>query len=76
MQWKKVDKIAAPDERRHGVAHLSKFNSLRDMIEQVTNECPGGTLIPSETNILFAFTPKNVFVNTDKLGRFALKLKV
>ena len=76
MQWKKVDKIAAPDERRHGVAHLSKFNSLRDMIEQVTNECPGGTSIPSETNILFAFTPKNVFVNTDKLGRFALKLKV
>ena len=75
---KKVDEIAAVDERRHGVAHLSKFISLRDMIEQVTNECPEWTLIPSETTILFAFTPKNVFVNTAKLykGCFALIFKV
>ena len=61
---KKVDEIAAADKRRHVVAHISKFISLRDMIEQVTNECSKGTLIPSETTVPFAFTKKNAFVNT------------
>ena len=31
----KVDEISAADERRHGVAHLSNFISLRDLIEQI-----------------------------------------
>ena len=48
------------------------------MIKRVAKECPEGTLIPSETTILFALTPKNTFVNTAKLykRRFALKFKV
>ena len=36
----KIDEISAADERRHGVAHLSNFISLRDLIEQITKNCP------------------------------------
>ena len=32
---KYVEEITAADERRHGIAHMSEFLSIRDMIEQV-----------------------------------------
>ena len=54
----KIYEISVADEHRHGVAHLSNFISLRDLIEQITNDCPTGTPIPRKTTILFAFTPK------------------
>ena len=63
----KTDEISAADERRHGVAHLSNFISLRDLIEQITKDYPTGTPIPSETTVLFAFTPKNAYIKTGKL---------
>ena len=37
----------AEDSRRHGVAHMSKFLSIRDFHEQVKASCPVGTAIPS-----------------------------
>ena len=74
----KIDEMSAADERRHGVAHLSNFISLRDLIEQITKDCPTGTPIPSETTALFAFTPKNAYIKTAKLykSQFQLKFKV
>ena len=63
----KIDEISAADERRHGVAHLSNFISLRDLIEQITKDRPAGTPISSETTVPFAFTPKNAFIKTAKL---------
>ena len=33
----KTDEISAADEHRHGVAHLSNFISLSDLIEQLPN---------------------------------------
>ena len=74
----KIDEIFVADERRHGVAHLSYFISLRDPIEQITKDCPTGTPIPIETTVLFAFTPKNAYIKTAKLykSQFQLKLKV
>ena len=63
----KTDEISAADECRQGVAHLSNFISLQDLIEQITKDCPTGTPIPSETAVLFAFTPKNVYIKTRKL---------
>ena len=39
------------------------------------DECPEGTLIPSESTVLYAFCPKNVYAFSAKLykGRIALK---
>ncbi|KAK9977062.1 hypothetical protein ABG768_018883, partial [Culter alburnus] len=44
-----LKQITAADERRHGVAHLSEFISVRDLIERVSKKCPPNTPIPSET---------------------------
>ena len=52
----KIDENSAADERRQRVAHLSNFISIRDLIEQITKDCPTGTPIPCKTTILFAFT--------------------
>ena len=40
--------------------------------------CPVGTTFPSESTVLFAFTPSNTYVKTAKLykSRFPLKFKV
>ena len=75
---KKVEEISAADERRHGVAHLSSFLSLPDLIDQVAKDCPPDTPIPSETTVLFAFAPKNAYVGTSRLYKslFQLKFKV
>ena len=74
----KVDKISAADEHRYGVAHLSNFITLRDLIEQITKDCPTAIPIPRETTILFAFTPKNAYMKTARLykSQFQLKFKV
>ena len=74
----KIDEISVADERMHGVAHLSNLISLRDLIEQITKDYPTGTPIPSETTVLFAFTPKNAYIKTAKLykSQFQLKFKV
>ena len=45
----KIDEISVADEHRHGVTHLSNFVSLRDLIEQITKDCPTATPFPSET---------------------------
>ena len=72
----KIDEICAADERRHVVVHLSNFISSRDLIEQITKDCPTGTPIPSEATILFAFTPKNGYIKTTKSYKSQFKLKV
>ena len=74
----KIDEIFAAEEHRHWVAHLSNFISLRDLIEAITKDCPARTPIPSETTILFVFTPKSVYIKTHKLQKtqFQLKFKV
>ena len=37
----------AEDDRRHGVAHLSKFMSIQDLHEEVKQQCKPGTLTSS-----------------------------
>lgn len=75
---KVVDEMTATDERRHNVAHFSKFISIPDLINQVTNKCLESTPIPSESSVLFAFVPKNSHTRTAKLykGRINLQHKV
>lgn len=73
-----VEDLVAADERRHNIEHISKFISVRDLIEQVSSKLPEGIPIPSESTVLFAFVRKNAHVNVAKLykGRIPLRLKV
>ena len=48
---KYVEEITAADERHHGVAHMSEFLSLRDMIERVSERVPHNTPIPSPSTV-------------------------
>ena len=75
---KAIEEITAADERRHGVVHLAEFISVRDLIDKVTKRCPPGTLIPSESTVLFAFVPKNAYSSAAKLykGKVEMKFKV
>ncbi|KAG5274658.1 hypothetical protein AALO_G00138720, partial [Alosa alosa] len=70
-----LEQITAADERRHGVAHLSEFISVRDLIERVAKKCPPNTPIPSETTVLFAFVPKNAYSNVAKLYKSKVHMK-
>lgn len=56
---KLVDEITAADDRQHGVAHMSEFLSIPDLIRQVKEKLPVGTPVPSETTVLYAFAPPN-----------------
>lgn len=76
---KQVSSSTAVDERRHNdVQHFSKYISVRDLIDQTKKRCPEGTPIPSESTVLFAFVPRNAYINTAKLykGRINLQHKV
>ena len=71
----KIDEIPVADESRRGIAHLSNFFFLRDLIEQITKNRATGTPIPSNTTVLFIFAPKNVYIKTFKLFKSQFQLK-
>ena len=72
---KYVEEITAADERRHGVAHMSEFLSLRDMIERVSERVPHNTPIPSPSTVKFAFCPPNMISNSSQNYTGKIKLK-
>ena len=55
-----IEEWAAADERRHGIAHMSQFLSVSDIISQVKKNLPPNVPIPSESTVELAFAPKNV----------------
>lgn len=73
-----MEDLVAADERRHNIEHISKYISVRDLIEQVRSKLPEEIPIPSESTVLFAFVPKNAHINVAKLykGGIPLRLKV
>ena len=70
-----ADKTAA-DDRRHGtgVAHLSEWISLQDMIEQAAKKCPDGTPIPSKSLVRLQFAPNNPY--TSRAQNFSARVPV
>lgn len=55
----------AVDERRHGqLTHLAKAMSVQDMLQQVSQKCPPGVLIPSKQWLRLQFWPKNPTTKT------------
>jgi hypothetical protein len=73
-----IQDCIAADERRHNIEHVSKYLSVRDLIQQVSQKLPQGTPIPSESTVLLAFVPKNSHTNVSKLykGRIPVRMKV
>lgn len=73
-----LEDVIAADERRHGVEHVAKYLSVRDLVAQVKRKVPENTPIPSESSVLLAFVPKNAHSQVAKLykGRVPLKMKV
>ena len=51
-----VEQLTAADDRRHGIAHMSEFISIRDLISKVSVKLPEGTPIPSESTVIHSFT--------------------
>lgn len=71
--WAELDKILeeygkAVDERRHGpdIAHMPIAISIPDLINQVSQQLPPESKIPSEKWVRYQFWPKNQFSATDK----------
>lgn len=56
-----VEDITADDDRRHNMAHLSEFISLKEMIERASKECPEGMPIPSKALVRLQFAPRNPY---------------
>ena len=53
--------MTAADERRHGVAHMSEFLSVRDLIKRVEERLPPDTEVPSAALVRLQFTPCNPY---------------
>ena len=70
-----VSSIMAADDRRHGIAHMSKFISIRDVIEQVKKDLSERTPIPSETTTTFAFAPPNIHATSSQYYTGKINLK-
>ena len=71
----KIEEITAADERRHNIEHLSKFLSVKDLINDVRADLPADSLIPSESTVLFSFAPKNAYINTARLYKSKIPLQ-
>ena len=56
-----VDNISAADDRRHGIAHMSEFISLDEMIMKAKEACPEGSPIPSKSLVRLQFAPRNPY---------------
>ena len=59
-----VEEVTAADERRHNVAHMSEFLSIRDLIDRVAEKRPPDTAIPSKSLVRLQFAPTNPYAKT------------
>jgi hypothetical protein len=56
-----VTSVTAEDERRHNVAHMSQWLSVKDLVAQAAALCPPDTPIPSNALVRLQFTPRNPY---------------
>jgi hypothetical protein len=59
-----VNDVTAEDERRHNVAHLARWMSVKDLVSQASKLCSPGTPIPSNALVRLQFTPRNPYCHT------------
>ena len=70
-----VEEVTAADDRRHGIAHMSEFLSIKDLISQVQKRVPAETPIPSESTVIHAFAPLNILSKTAQYYTGKINLK-
>ena len=70
-----VEEVTAADDRRHGIAHMSEFLCIKDLISQVQKRVPAETPILSESTVIHAFAPPNIHSKTAQYytGKISLK---
>ena len=75
---KVVEGVTAADERRHNIAHLSEWLSVKDLIKKASELCPENTDIPSAALVRLQFTPRNPFIHTSLnfTSRFDVQYKI
>jgi hypothetical protein len=56
-----VESVTAADERRHNIAHLSEWLSLKDLIAKTVEKCPENTPVPSASLVRLQFSPRNPY---------------
>ena len=59
-----VEQLTAADDKRHGIAHMSKFFSVRDLTEKVKARIPEGPPIPSVSTVIHSLAPPNMHAKT------------
>ena len=70
-----VEEVTAADDRRHGIAHMSEFLSIKDLISQVQKRVPAEIPIPSESTVIHAFAPPNIHSKTAQYYTGKINLK-
>jgi hypothetical protein len=73
-----IEETICADERRHGVAHVAPWLSLRDLVAKTTEICEPDTQIPSKSLVRLQFTPRNQYTHTalNFTSRFEVQYKV
>ena len=59
-----IESVTAADERRHNVAHLSEWLSLKDLVQKTKAICPENTPVPSTALVRLQFTPRNPYIHS------------
>ena len=73
-----IEQAVSADERRHGIAHVAPWLSMRDLINQTTQLCSPDDPIPSKSLVRLQFTPKNPYTHAALCftSRFEVQFKV
>ena len=73
-----MGQLTAADDRCHGIAHMSKFSSVRGLIEKVKARIPEGLSIPSVSTVIHSFAPPNMHAKTAQYytGKINLKFTI
>ena len=71
-----VEQLTAAGDRRHRIAHMSEFFSVRNLIEKVTARIPEGLPIPSVSTVIHSFAPPNMHAKTAQYYTGELNLKL
>jgi hypothetical protein len=73
-----IEEAICADERRHGVAHVAPWLSIRDLIAKTTQTCEPDTPIPSKSLVRLQFTPRNKYTHTalNFTSRFEVQYKI
>lgn len=69
-----IEEVTAADERRHNIAHISEWVSLRELIAQTRERLPSDVPVPSASLVRLQFAPRNAY--THRAMNFTSRINV